>query len=109
MILSSFSFSSSSYSQLPLLSYSSFDCSDDMELAERFVKFCINELLNQCEEDLNFCNTSFDNTLLTRLRTMINTDFVRLEYTEAIKILKNNHFVSSMNSKGHLFQFLFSI
>jgi len=69
-----------------------FDLHDNMNLAENFVKFCVNEVLSQCEEDLTFCSTCFDSTLLNRLKAITNTEFARLEYTEAVNILKTNNF-----------------
>jgi asparaginyl-tRNA synthetase len=64
------------------------DLEDDMDLAEDLVKFCINYVLENCPEEMNFFNTMIDKTLLERLNRVVNQEFKRLPYTEGIELLK---------------------
>ncbi len=64
------------------------DLTDDMEIAEAMVKFIINHVLETCQSELEFLNNFVDNGLLDRLHNVVSNDFVRLTYTEAIKILE---------------------
>ena len=59
-----------------------------MDLEEDFIKFCVRWALDNCMEDLQFLNDMFDKTLIERLHSVVNTDFVRLPYTDGIKILE---------------------
>ena len=65
-----------------------FELEDDMELAEDFLKYLINYALENCAEDLAFMNKMWDNELLERLHFVVEHDFQRLDYTDAIEILK---------------------
>ena len=60
-----------------------------MELAEEFIKYCVQWALDNCMEDITFLNNMFDKELIERLRSIVNTEFVRLTYTEGIKILED--------------------
>ncbi|MCE5346869.1 MAG: asparagine--tRNA ligase [Bacteroidales bacterium] len=64
-----------------------YDITDNMDLAEDFVKYLIRYALDNCHEDLGFLNKMIDNNLLERLRFVVENEFVRLGYTEAISIL----------------------
>lgn len=64
------------------------DLEDEMDLAEDLVKYCINYVLENCPEEMNFFNSMIDKTLLNRLNTVSNQDFKRMTYTEAIEVLK---------------------
>ncbi len=66
------------------------DLMQDITLAEDYLKFLINHLLNQCKEDLEFFNLHIENTLLEQLNNIVNCDFVILTYTDAIKILSKH-------------------
>ena len=72
-----------------------FDINDNMDLAEDFLKYLIRYALDNCVDDLEFMNEKWDNTLLQRLHFVLENDFVRLPYTEGIRILeeavKNGH------------------
>jgi len=59
-----------------------------MDLEEEFIKYCIRWALENCKEDLAFMNKMIDKGLLERLESVVSTDFVRLTYTEGIKILE---------------------
>ena len=64
------------------------DITDNMDLAEDFIKYCVRWALENCKDDLAFLNKMIDKTLLDRLSFVVNHDFVRLTYTEGIKILE---------------------
>jgi len=64
-----------------------YDLDDNMDLAEDFVKYLIRYALDNCKDDLNFLNNMIDKGLLDRLRFVVENKFVRITYTEAVKIL----------------------
>jgi len=64
-----------------------FDLSDNMDLAERFLKRIFADVLEQCPEDMDFFKERIDKTVIETLRHIIESDFVRLPYTEAVEIL----------------------
>ena len=64
------------------------DLNDLMDLEEDFIKYCVNWALENCKDDLEFLNKMIDKTLLERLQSVVKTDFVRLPYTEGIRILE---------------------
>ncbi len=65
-----------------------YDINDNMDLAEDFIKSLVNYALENCIDDIQFLNDRYDPELIDRLKGVVNTDFVRLEYTEGIKILE---------------------
>ena len=65
-----------------------YELEDNMELAEDFLKYLIRYALENCREDLEFMNKMWDKELIERLEFVLNNDFVRLDYTEGIEILK---------------------
>ena len=75
------------------------DINDNMDLAENFIKYCVNWALENCQDDLQFLNKMIDKTLIDRLNFVVKHDFVRLTYTEGIKILEE------AIQKGHKFEF----
>jgi len=64
-----------------------YDINDNMDLAEEFVKYLIKYALENCQSDLDFLNSMIDKALLERLRFVLDNDFVRITYTEAVDIL----------------------
>lgn len=64
-----------------------YDLDDNMDLAEDFLKYLIRYALENCKDDLEFLNSMIDTNLLERLKFVLNNDFVRITYTEAVKIL----------------------
>jgi asparaginyl-tRNA synthetase len=64
-----------------------YDINDNMDLAEEFVKYLIKYALENCQADLDFLNSMIDKALLERLRFVLDNDFVRITYTEAVDIL----------------------
>lgn len=59
-----------------------------MDLEEDFIKYCVRWALENCKDDLEFLNKMIDKTLLDTLNSVVKEDFVRLPYTEGIKILE---------------------
>lgn len=66
-----------------------YELTDNMDLAEAFIKTMINDTLDQCGEDMEFFNKRIDKTLLETLENIRSNEFVRLPYTEAVDILQN--------------------
>ena len=64
------------------------DLDDLMDLEEDFLKYCVRWALDNCKDDLEFLNNMIDKSLLERLRGVVDTEFVRLPYTEGIRILQ---------------------
>ena len=75
------------------------DIADNMDLAEDFIKYCVQWALDNCKDDLEFLNKMIDKTLLARLQSVVGEKFVRLEYTEGIRILEE------AVKAGHEFEF----
>lgn len=65
-----------------------FDIHDNMDLAEEFLKYLIQYALEHCMEDIEFLSKMYDNELISRLKFVLENDFVRLTYTEGVKILE---------------------
>lgn len=72
------------------------DITDNMDLAEDFLKYLIRYALDNCMEDIEFLAKMYDEELVDRLNFVVNSDFVRLAYTEGVKILEES---------GHKFEF----
>ena len=75
------------------------DINDNMDLAEDFIKHCVRWALDNCQDDLEFLNKMIDPTLIERLNFVLENDFIRLKYTEGIKILEE------AVKGGHKFEF----
>ena len=67
------------------------DINDNMDVAEEFLKYIISYVLKEHNDDLEFLNKRYDQTLLERLKNIVNSDFARITYTEAIDILLNSN------------------
>lgn len=67
------------------------DLDDDMCLAEDMVKYVINYVLENAKDEMEFFNSYVDKQLLERLDNVINSEFGRISYTEAITILEKNN------------------
>ncbi len=91
-----------------------YDISDNMDLAEEFLKYVVRYVLDNCQDDLHFLNKRAEDedknkkqeerrpmSLLETLKFVVENDFERLTYTEAIQILKN-----SKPNKKKRFQFI---
>jgi asparaginyl-tRNA synthetase len=66
------------------------DLEDNMELAEAMIKYIIKDVLENCPEEMEFFNNFIDNGLLERLDHIVNSDFARVTYTEAVKLLEDS-------------------
>ncbi len=76
-----------------------YDIDDLTALEEEFIKYCVRWALNHCADDLQFLNNMIDKGLIERLKSVVDTDFVRLPYTEGIAILEE------AIKNGHKFEF----
>jgi len=90
-----------------------YDLKDNMDLAEEFVKYLLNKILSNCQVELGFLNKRLDDEektkplaqrggmgLIEKINFVNKNNFMRVSYTEAIKILKN-----SKPNKKNKFQF----
>ena len=66
------------------------DLIQNMDLAESFIKRIIRDALNQCGEDMQFFEERVEKGLIQNLELVLNKDFQRISYTEAVEILKNS-------------------
>ena len=69
---------------------------ENMDLAEDFLKYLIRYALEHCQDDLEFLCQMYDKELIDRLKFVVDNDFVRLPYTEGVKILEES---------GHKFEY----
>ncbi|MBR3411850.1 MAG: asparagine--tRNA ligase [Bacteroidales bacterium] len=76
-----------------------YDLDDLTALEEEFIKYCVRWALDHCADDLQFLNNMIDKGLIERLRSVVDTDFVRLPYTEGVRILEE------AVKNGHKFEF----
>ncbi|MFN3404324.1 MAG: asparagine--tRNA ligase [Cytophagaceae bacterium] len=67
-----------------------YDIHDNMDLAEEFLKYLVKYALDHCMDDLEFLNKMYDKELIDRLKSVVDTKFERLSYTEAIEILQKS-------------------
>ena len=67
------------------------DLTDDMDLAEDMIKYIFKYVLYNCPEEMEFFNNFIDNTLLDRLDNVINSDFARISYTDAVAELEKHN------------------
>jgi len=66
------------------------DLADDMELCEDMLKYVIGYIMQECPNELEFFNKFFDNTLIERFKNLVESDFARVTYTEAVDIIKKS-------------------
>lgn len=67
-----------------------YDIKDNMDLAEEFIKYCINYALENAADDIQFLNDMYDKGLIERLKKVVSQEFVRLPYTEGVEILEKS-------------------
>ena len=67
------------------------DLKDDMDLAEDMIKYIIKYVMDNCPEEMNFFNSFIDKGLFEKLNNVLNSDFARISYTDAIKELEKNN------------------
>ena len=66
------------------------DLDGDLEVMEAMVKHIIRRVMERCPDDLAFFNSFVDKGLIERLNHVVNSDFGRVTYTEAVKLLKES-------------------
>lgn len=66
------------------------DLEGDMTVAEEFLKTIFSNVLTNCAQDMDFFNQRIDNTVIETLKHIVDSDFVRITYTEAVDILKKS-------------------
>ena len=67
-----------------------YELTDNMDLAERFLKHVFQDVLKNCSEDMEFFNQRIDKTVIETLQNIVSCDFVRLPYTAAVEILEQS-------------------
>ncbi len=67
-----------------------YDLNDNMTLAEAFIKRIIKDALDHCAEDMQFFKERIDATVLPRLEGILNSEFLRIPYTEAVAVLEKS-------------------
>ncbi len=67
-----------------------YDIFDNMDLAEDFLKYLVQYALTNCLEDIEFLAKMYDEELIDRLRFVVDNNFIRLTYTEGVKILEES-------------------
>lgn len=67
------------------------DLSDMMDLAEDMMKYVLSYVMETCPSEMAFFNQFYDKELIERLTSIVNSDFVRLPYTEAVKLLEEHN------------------
>lgn len=76
-----------------------YEIEENMQLAEDFIKYCLQWALDNCMDDIQFLNDMFDKELINRIKFVLADKFVRLPYTEGIRILEE------AVAKGRKFEF----
>lgn len=76
-----------------------YEIAENMQLAEDFIKYCLQWALDHCADDVQFLNDMFDKELIDRLHFVLEQQFIRLTYTEGISILEG------AVANGHKFEF----
>ena len=66
------------------------DLEGDMECAEAMLKYAINYVLENCPDEMEFFNKFVDKGLIERLENIVNSDFERITYTEAVELLQKS-------------------
>ncbi len=65
-----------------------YDLDDDMELMEDLIKYVIKHVLEKCPDEMAFCDSFIEKGLIDRLTKVVETDFAKVSYTDAIKMLE---------------------
>ncbi len=66
------------------------DLKDDMDTAEDMIKYIINYVMENAPEEMEFFSRFIDKGLMDRLKNIVESDFARITYTEAVDILKKS-------------------
>ena len=67
------------------------DLDDDMALAEAMIKYVLKAVLEKCPDELEFLNKFFDKSLIERLKTVSESSFAKVGYTEAVEMLEEHN------------------
>ncbi len=67
------------------------ELSDNMDVAEAMIKYVIGYVLENCPQELEFLNKFMDKELIERLTAVANSDFGRVTYTDAVKMLEEHN------------------
>jgi asparaginyl-tRNA synthetase len=67
-----------------------YDLDDDMDLAEEFIRYLLKDVLENCPEDMEFFNKHIEPTLIETLTNIVENQFERITYTEAIHLLEKS-------------------
>jgi asparaginyl-tRNA synthetase len=67
-----------------------YEIKENMDLAEDFLKYLVQYALENCGDDLAFFNQMYDAELIDRLKMVVENDFIRMTYTEAVEIIVNS-------------------
>jgi len=67
------------------------DLTDDMQLAEDMIKYVFAYVLEHAPEEMQFFNSMIDPTVLSRIENVLNSDFARITYSEAVEILEKSN------------------
>ena len=67
------------------------ELSDNMDVAEAMIKYVISYVLEHCKQELEFLNKFVDKELIERLTAVANSDFGRVTYTDAVKMLEEHN------------------
>ena len=66
------------------------DLNDDMELARDMIKYVLKEVLRKCPDEMQFFANFYDKELISRLNSLIESDFAHVTYTEAVEMLEKH-------------------
>ena len=64
------------------------DLNDDMDLARDMIKYVLRHVMEKCPGEMEFFNKFYDRGLIERINALINADFARVSYTDAVKLLE---------------------
>lgn len=74
----------------PEIAFANLD--DDIDLISNMIKYVVKYVMDRCQEELKFFNQFYDKELLSKLENIVNSDFARITYTEAISLLKKSNY-----------------
>eukprot|EP00435_Cladocopium_sp_Y103_P064778 s148_g26.t1 len=63
---------------------------DDMDCAEAYIRYCVSQVLEKCQSDVDFFNLRVDKEIKERLELIASKDFARMSYTEAVEVLQKH-------------------
>ena len=66
------------------------DLNDNMQLAWDMIKYIVTKVMEKCPQEIEFFNKFVDTTLLERLTALVNSDYVKVTYTEAVELLEKS-------------------